>query len=296
MGIWPNFYIVGAAKCGTNSLYENLKRHPQVFFPKVKEPHYFVTRPSRFRNVKDEKRDIRCCGNAERYHKLYDEAAGVPAIGDASVSYLWDETAPQRIHQACPSAKIIIILRDPVIRAHSHYLNSRREHVEPESSFLKALRLELQQQEIDWFTSRLYISAGLYYEQIKRFLHVFGSEQVLILSFEDLQREPQELFSRTSRHLGIDPDLLEQANLERAYNIYSIPRFGLVRFARRAGLRGAVLPVSVQRRLRPLLFETKKPQIDNESRQVLQKIFDPDIAHLEALLGRTIPDLRKSWT
>jgi len=295
MGIWPNFYIVGAAKCGTNSLYEHLKKHPQVFFPKIKEPHYFVNRPPRFRDAKDEKRDIRCCGDAEKYQKLYDEASGKVAVGDASVSYLWDPTAPQRIYEACPSARIIIILRDPVIRAHSHYLNSRREQVEPESSFLKALRLELLQQEIDWFTSRLYISAGLYYEQIDRFLRIFGKDQVLILSFEDLRREPQELFARTSRHLGIDPGLLEQASLERAYNIYSVPRFSLVRVARRAGLRGAVLPVSVQKRLRPLLFQTKKPHIDNESRQFLQKIFDPDITHLEALLGRTMPDLRKSW-
>jgi hypothetical protein len=295
MGICPNFYIVGAAKCGTTTLYWQFRKHPQVFLPEMKEPHFFVNRPSPLPISECVPRDTCCCGDQERYQRLYETANGAAAIGDASVSYLWDQMAPQRIYEACPEAKIVIILRDPVIRAHSHYLNYRKDATEPEPSFLKALQLESAQTEADWFISRLYITASLYYAQVNRFLNLFGKRQVLVLLFEDLQKNPQELFSKTARHIGVDPGLLDRAGLSRAYNIYSVPRFRAVRLARRAGLRGSILPRFLKKRLKPLLFEMKKPELDSESRHYLQQIFEPDIARLEDLLGRKFPELRKSW-
>jgi hypothetical protein len=119
--IWPNFYIVGAPKCGTTSLYEYLKPHPQVFFPNIKEQNFFSTPPPPNAQLFD----LRYCGSSEEYQLLYQGAEKFDAIGDASPSYLWDENACRRIHAACPKAKIIIILRDPAARAYSHFLSTR---------------------------------------------------------------------------------------------------------------------------------------------------------------------------
>src|SRR5581483_12072093 len=115
--IWPNFYIVGAVKSGTTSLWASLKRHPQVFLPKVKEPYFFNC--PRTLNVSDSgviSSDLR------EYQNLYRPGRGFNAIDDATPNYLVSPPAAPQIHQICPQAKIIIILRDPVERAYAHYL------------------------------------------------------------------------------------------------------------------------------------------------------------------------------
>jgi hypothetical protein len=124
---------------------------------------------------------------------------------------------------------------------------------------------------------------------------------VMVLLFDDLSQRPQELFARIAEHVGISPADFSSANFSEAHNTYKMPRFqGAFRFARNRfskELRQRVLPQSVQRWLRSskLLYGTRKPPLDDESRRYLQAIYDPDLALLEDLLGRKLPELRKSW-
>src|SRR5579871_3433321 len=112
---WPNFFLVGAQKAGTSSVYAYLKQHPDIFLPAIKEPHFFsqVVPISHYEPI-----FLPSVLNEADYLRLYRDACGFSAIGDASVSYLWDPEAPQRIHARMPQARILIVLRDPVERAY----------------------------------------------------------------------------------------------------------------------------------------------------------------------------------
>jgi hypothetical protein len=298
--IWPNFFVAGAQKCGTTSLYEHLKMHPQVFLPYMKEPGYFITGPDPAQKL--QMAQLQHCKTLAEYQTLYQGSEGFPAIGDLSTCYLWDADAPQRIKDVCPQAKIIIILRDPVVRAYSAYIwNLTTRCPDTAPTFQEALKRDSLRNKTNWCTSYLYVECGMYFRQVQRYLDIFGNDQVLVLMFDDLAKKPQELFSGIAAHLGIDPAPFSSTELSKAYNSYRLPRFqSAYQFARKAlskELRRKLLPAPVQDWLRfsPLLYRTRRSPIDAESRQFLQEVYDPDITRLEELLGRKLPELRKSW-
>jgi hypothetical protein len=234
----------------------------------------------------------------EGYKQLYVKGQSSAAIGDASNSYLWDETAAQRIHEVSPHARILISLRDPVERAHSFYLMNLRSGDDPSPTFAEALQKDSTRNRRNWFTSWLYVEGGMYYSQVKRYFETFGRDQVLVLFFDDLVKRPQQTYAAIAQHLTVDPAAFDPAKISEAYNTYRMPRFqSAYRIAGALGLRGKLLPESLRRRLsrNPLLFDRAKPRIDEASKLHLQSIYEPDIVRLEELLGRKLPELRKSW-
>ena len=114
---WPNFFIVGAPRAGTTSLYEYLKQTKGIFMPSIKDPDFFAVETDLdfavLKQIKDKK----------EYLKLFENVKDEIAIGEASPTYLHDPKAPKLIHDAVPNAKIIISLRDPVERANSYFSN-----------------------------------------------------------------------------------------------------------------------------------------------------------------------------
>ena len=123
---WPNLFIVGAAKAGTTSLAYYLSQHADVFMSKMKEPHYFsAVRPEgKFAHA------VPVVSDEASYLRLFQGADGVHYRGEASTSYLWSEAAAARIAERSPDARIIAVLREPIERLHSHYLNELREGIE----------------------------------------------------------------------------------------------------------------------------------------------------------------------
>lgn len=290
---WPNFFVVGAPKAGTTFLFELLKGHPDVFVPRVKEPHFFSTYPAI---------------TFDEYRGLYARAQGFPIIADFSPFYLSDPSAHQRIREVSPDARIIILLRDPVARAHSHYLMYRRTGTEPEASFLKALQRYFEspgrgdESCRDWKSSREYVEAGMYCDQLSRYLEAFGQRQVQVLLLDDLTSRPRETILQVAQHLGIASDPLLAKDFSGGRNSFRTPRFyGLYRLLKESRLKMKVmdyLPGGLQRWLResPVLYGGSKPSLDPEARRYLQEIYDPNIRQLEQILGRSIPELRKSWS
>lgn len=294
---WPNFFIVGAVKCGTTTLYAMLKRHPQVFLPAMKEPHYFMDPLPVGMVTKLE----RVAGDREGYRRLYQGAEGFQAVGDASPYYLWDANAAARIHETCPDARIIIILRDPVVRAHSQFLMDPLSGLYSKCTFFELLQRDVQQKTHQWGAPGLYVELGLYHEQVRRYIELFGRDRVLVLLFDNLMKDPRSLYTSIAKYLEVDAAPFENMELVEAQNTFRSPRFQLLyQFASMKmgrDLRQKLLPTFVQDWLRysPLLYSRQKPPLDDDARQFLQEIYQPNIAKLEDLLGRQLPELRKSW-
>ena len=120
-GRLPNFFIVGAAKAGTTSLYYYLKQHPEIFMSPVKEPNFFCYHEAieviNFFRFKED--DI---STLDDYLALFRKVNKEKAIGEASTQYLFFPSTAHNIKKMIPHAKMIILLRDPVSRAFSSYL------------------------------------------------------------------------------------------------------------------------------------------------------------------------------
>ena len=172
----PNFMCIGAAKSGTTSLYDILRQHSAIFIPSFKEPHFFDI-PFVYQN------------GLEWYEKTYFKSVrNEKCIGDFTPTYLFEEETPQRILNDLGSdVKFIIMLRNPVDRAYSHYLHSLRDQHES-LSFHEALRTEssrTNKQDYLSFLRLSYMGQGLYFEMLSRYYALFSKEQFLIINFED---------------------------------------------------------------------------------------------------------------
>src|SRR5918994_33933 len=187
----PNFFIVGAQKAGTTSLYHYLNQHPDVFMSPRKEPFFF----DRELNAHGEvvKQEFGGPGdqqapkyvNIREYEALFAGAKGEKAIGEASPLYIYAPGTAERIKRYVPEAKLIALLRNPADRAYSAFLHAVRIGREPLSDFAQALREEDDRIWYNWHYQFHYRNRGLYYAQLKRYFEVFGREKVGIWLYED---------------------------------------------------------------------------------------------------------------
>jgi hypothetical protein len=293
--IWPNFFLVGAAKAGTTSIYSYLSQHPRVFFPRVKEPHFFTqVRPApKLRFL------IEAVGKRNAYLRLYTRAAGHSVIGDASPSYLWHPDVPQRIRAEAPQAKIAIILRDPVERAYSHYLMDYREGAQ-HKPFYEALLDDMNRTDKGWGVSYLYYELGLYADQVQRYLEAFTADRVKILMFEHFRRNPSAVLRDLADFLELDPEPLAAVDMSRKYNSYAAPRNQYLRRLAGAKFSRVLGQALVPHEVGAFIFErffvkqAPKPPLDPRAHKLLCSRYASELDRLEALLGRPLPELRHS--
>lgn len=196
----PNFFIVGAQKCGTTAMYHYLDAHPDIFMPVVKEPHYFgtdnnSTRLTRFR------------GSIDNYLALFDDATTETAIGEASPSYLLSTTAARELYEFNPDARILIMLRSPVELVYSLYHHARYMGDEPMPTFREAITPELEHG-FDHHTNRTYSYLDVARNSIlvKRYLETFPREQIKIILMDDFKRDLPGVYRDTLAFLKVDAD------------------------------------------------------------------------------------------
>jgi hypothetical protein len=213
----PDAMIIGAMKSGTSSLHNYLTQHPGVIAPLRKELHYF---------------DVHY-DQGERWYRANFGRLGEPGLNlDSSPYYLAHPLAPQRAHALVPHARLIVLLRDPVRRAYSHYWHERDKKRET-LSFEEAIAAEparlgddeqrLARGEIRHSRAHQhfgYLARGRYAEQLERWWRVYPREQTLVLRFEDLAREPMEVLARTLDFLALPR--IAQVRLE-ARNVRRYP-------------------------------------------------------------------------
>jgi Sulfotransferase family len=295
--VWPNFFVVGAAKAGTSSLYASLRDHPDVFMAYPKEPHHFtqVTPPQELRWHFEGYTD------RQRYLRLFEGSEGSKAIGEASTSYLWHPQVARRIRSEIPDARIIISLRDPLQRAYSHYLMHVREGIQ-NLGFYDALVEDLDRTDEAWAISHFYVGKGCYADQVGRYLDIFGRDRVKLVLFDHLKRDPSGELRKVVQFLGLDPALISRIDAARVRNPYRASRGRWAEILAGNKLSRMLGETIVPRKLGSFIYErfllkrAEKPPIDPRARDLLLEIYQPEIDRLERVVGRKMPELRGSWS
>jgi hypothetical protein len=202
----PDFYVIGAPKCGTSALHAALDRHPQLFMSAVKEPKYFLgdNQPPQPSDGPDDAIHLaRYVWRREDYEALFDAAPASSQCGESTPYYLCDQAALQRLHNTTPGARLIAVLRDPIDRAWSNWATNW-PHREPIHDIVKACREEPRRLAAGWEPYWGYVTQGLYGRGLRTVFELFPREQVLVLRFEDLVNDAEVMLGRIHRFLGVD--------------------------------------------------------------------------------------------
>ena len=203
----PDLFIAGAPKCGTTSLYEWLKGHPEIFMARFKEPCYFARdlalEPSGYY--------LRYGADRERYLALFADARGAKRVGEASTRYLYSRDAPRLIVDEIDDPHVVVMLRNPVdmiASLHSHKLAGGTEDLEDLGDALAAEEDRRQGRRIPRDSNPLlstYRDRALFGEQVARWFDIVGRERVHVLILEDVIRDPDRHFQGLLEFLGVDP-------------------------------------------------------------------------------------------
>tara|TARA_B110000459_G_C16553755_1_gene468011 strand:- start:237 stop:1139 length:903 start_codon:yes stop_codon:yes gene_type:complete len=222
----PNFIIIGAMKSATTSLYTYLKQHPDVFMTNIKEPMFFnnFQNNNNFKILGKKKNKIT---TFQQYYTLFDAVKNERAIGEASPAYISNEDCPRLIQQHLPHAKIIAVLRQPVARAYSNFLHARRAGREPIDDFETAFNKETERKTENWSPLYHYKGKGYYTEQLERYFTLFPKENIKVLIFEDLVKDPTKTTQEVFKFLNIDNSFVPDTS--KKSNVSGIPKglFGL---------------------------------------------------------------------
>ncbi|MGH8799371.1 MAG: sulfotransferase domain-containing protein [Casimicrobiaceae bacterium] len=187
--------IAGTQKGGTTALASYLFEHPEVCTPTVKEVHFFDNEE----NFQSSPIDY------ARYHRYFRPVARKRLLCDATPIYMYWNAAPLRIRQYNPSMKLIMLLRNPVTRAYSHW-NMERERRRDRLPFEQAIMTEQERCRAALplqHRNYSYIDRGMYSRQLRRIWQFFPVEQTLILKSEELRHAPQAALARVTDFLGV---------------------------------------------------------------------------------------------
>jgi hypothetical protein len=270
----PNFFIVGASKCGTSAIAGALGKHPNICMSDIKEPNFF-NQYSFSSSTEIPSAELK------RYLLHFDHAAGENVVGEASVSYLSSKNAAERLYSYNPAAKILILIRNPIERTRSLFeMYSRHGY---KGTFQEAAIS-------DGFLSR----QVLYYEKINSFLSIFSSDQVMILDHADLKSNWKVSMHKVLSFLNVDPEI-KISRIEK--NIGGLPKNKFYRYvtSRSAVLFvKAILPKVLWKSADKVVkkYMHKNLTITEEQYSFLKNFYRNDTEKLSKLLGR---DLMSSW-
>jgi len=283
---WPNFFIVGAPKAGTSTLYQILKNIPQVYMSKIKEPGYF--------NIGIDLKNlfVPMISDEKKYLKLFTDVKNEIAIGDSTTTYLMDPDTPKKIRQVIPNARIIIMLRNPIERAFSHYLHHKRTGliVLPFNDVINMYKNSLIKK--NDLAHGIIFEGGFYYEQVKRYLDIFPSENIKIFIYEEFYKDIQKSLQNLLSFLKIKNNSFD---LVKEANVYAEPKDKLSKSILHSTtlkeIARKVVGTEFSQKITAKFFLKKstKPKMLDEDRKLLKDMYLSDIKKLQELLGRILP-------
>lgn len=307
----PNFFIVGAPKAGTTSLYHYLAQHPDIYMSPLKEPTYFSLelRPECFeanlqaearksieeirRYVHGPMKERRSNGIVcewEDYLRLFAGVTTERAVGEASVSYLWSRTAAPGIASRFPGAKIIMVLRAPQERAFSQYLQ-RVSDGSLTQSFREYVKTSLRDSGEYLSVYRPFLEIGFYAKQVQRYLDRFPREQIGIWIYEETKARPYEFVRELLEFLEVDSKFVP--DMSKRYLEPRIPRLfkpkALLRHAKWLRISKRFIPPAVRSALLEKLYRPAGSiAMEPRDRELMLEFYRDDIGRLEAILGRDL--------
>lgn len=272
----PNFFFVGAAKCGSTWFFKALQAHPEVFVPKAKDIYFFDQYYDR---------------GTVWYEKFFQGDRPFKAVGEFSHNYLYSGLALRRIVEYAPDAKAIVCIREPIGRAHSAYLFMKRNGTARES-FRSTL---LFRREI--------MERGRYSNYLKDLLSVFGPDRVRIFLFDDLQSDPHGVALRLYEFLCVNKDFsysdadkkalpASSARLQWLANLAKRGAF----FTRKLGhpdLVGRIKDSGFAKLIYKPIDSSAKERVSEEDFAWLKEYYEADIKCVEDLLGRPLSNWLK---
>jgi hypothetical protein len=189
----PTFVIAGSQKCGTTSLAATLRQHRQVHVPRPKEVHFF---------------DQHFARGTEWYAEQFSPREHHRQVGEATPSYLDHPLATRRLARTLPDARIVVVLRNPVDRAYSHYWHKRRLGDEPLETFEEAVAAEPGRRQAARRASWLrhaYVGRGHYIDRIEEYVASHGRDRVHVVLLDDLVAAPRPTIRALLRFLDVNP-------------------------------------------------------------------------------------------
>jgi len=288
----PDFFIVGAPKCGTTTLARSLAEHRRIFMPAHKEPYYFG----------DDLTHRHGRMSRSEYAALFSPARPDQLAGEASTWSLWSSTAAAEIRSARPDARIIIMLRNPVdmiVSLHSEMVWEAEEDVldveaavalDEDRGVGRGLPAGIGRPE----TVR-YRSAADFAPQVERYLAAFPREQVHVILFDDLVADPSTVHREAVRFLGLDPDspTLDRWNANKVVRSRRLQRLLLAPPWPISAAMPTLRRSMPMHRLRDQLLrlnsrERARPPVDAAFRRRLSAELWPMIDRLETLVDRDL--------
>ena len=286
-----DFFIVGAARCGTTTLYHHLKNVESIFLPEVKELNFFSNVESNNReDYLPPKHGIsyhtKIIKSKEVYQSLFSNATQSQLKGDISPSYMWDKETANRIFNHNPEAKIIISLRNPVDRAFSHYIMNYFTGVDNHKSFLESLNSKSKS--TIWGACTSYLEMGHYHEQIKPYYDLFPTENIKIIIYESWIGNIQKTTHELCNFLNIDYVMKNTNNDINTNKIVPLKNLKILNAIRHSFLKRAIKSVFNQEcidKWKHTIFSTsKKPEsLKPEIRKTLLINYSNEIEKLNEL-------------
>ena len=292
----PNFIVIGAMKAATTSLYTYLKKHPEIFMTKVKEPMFFNNFQQE-NNYKILGKKRKKPTTLEEYLTMFKDVKNEKAIGEASPAYIYNQKAPQLIKEHLPNVKIIAILRHPTDRAYSNYLHAKRADRENSDTFQEAIEVEKKKIKDNWSPLYHYIEKGYYSVQLKRYYKLFPKENIRVYLFEDVVKNTKETLKDIFKFLEVDEnveiDTSKKANVSgtpsglmgwilkkmRYYNL--MPKFAISDY----------LPKFIVKLIFRSVYKPTEKLNEDSRREITEKYYKDEIRILEKLVDRDL----SSW-
>ncbi|WP_447971893.1 sulfotransferase domain-containing protein [Nitrospira sp. M1] len=292
-----DFILLGARKCATTSLYAALRTHPELCLPYDKEIDLFA---------EEEAYTLGETHWRSYYQNDWDPAKTLK-IGNCHTCYLYHPQVPDRLKQHNDSLKLIVTIREPIARAKSDYIYHKRLGLE-RRTFKEAITQQLEGHNLSnpSFTDR-YLFSGLYSDHISQYLQTFGKEQVQIIFFEDLARQPNEWLQKVFQFLDIDTSFIPPSE-SMSKNKASLPiipslsraliQFRLLPNRRTKSLIrqlfGNTLLVNMKQSLdkfeKSLLRPSSHDLIGQEMDKILQEYYHEEIIKIKELMSGRLPE------